>query len=48
MFIRVIQSEVPNHDKQEYLELFFPRIIEQLKLSEEAPIELTIECLTSL
>jgi hypothetical protein len=48
MFIRVIQSEVPNPDKQEYLELFFPRIIDQLKISEDAPLELTTECLIAL
>ena len=30
MFIRVIQSTATNKDKQEYLEMFFPKIIEQL------------------
>ena len=48
MFMRVIQSTAPNKDKQEYLEMFFPKIIDQLSVPHDAPIELLVECLAVL
>jgi hypothetical protein len=30
MFMRVIKSNAQNKDKQEYLEMFFPKIINQV------------------
>jgi hypothetical protein len=48
MFMRVIQSNVPNKDKQEYLEMFFPKIIEQVTSPNDVPIDLLVECLAVL
>jgi hypothetical protein len=48
MFLRVIKSAAPNKDKQEYLEMFFPKIIDQLSSPLDVPIELLVECLTAL
>ena len=48
MFMRVIQSTASNKDKQEYLEMFYPKIIKQLSSFQDAPIELLVECLAAL
>ena len=46
--MRVIQSTASNKDKQEYLEMFYPKIIKQLSSFQDAPIELLVECLAAL
>ncbi len=46
--MRVIQSTASNEDKQEYLEMLFQKIIEQLSSFQDAPIDLLVECLAAL
>jgi len=44
MFMRVIKSNAPNKNKEEYLDLFFPKIIDQLVHYQDEPLELLVEC----
>ena len=46
--MRVIKSNTPNKIKEEYLNLFFPKIVDQITHYHEQPIELIVECLAVL
>jgi len=48
MFIRVIKSNAPNKNKEEYLELYFPKIVDQIAHYHDQPVELLVECLVVL